>query len=151
MPAPRPACSSTGAPILSASYPTRQSPCTSSTARSCRPPLSTTHLYPINGAAQRVGANDTAFSYRDANWVHVIIGADPDSANNQKTMGWTKDYWLALHPHSAGAAYVNFLMDEGQDRVKATYRDNYARLAAIKSKYDPDNFFHINQNILPTI
>jgi len=113
-------------------------------------PLSTTHLYPINGAAQRKDANDTAFSYRHANWVHVIVGVDPDPSNNQKIIDWTKDTWLALHPHSAGGAYVNFLMDEGQGRVKATYRDNYERLAAIKGKYDPDNFFHINQNIQPT-
>ena len=113
-------------------------------------PLSTTHLYPINGAAHGVGENDTAFSYRHANWVHVIVGADPDPANNPKTMGWTKDYWLALHPHSAGGAYVNFLMDEGQERVKATYQDNYERLVALKSKYDPTNFFHVNQNIRPT-
>jgi hypothetical protein len=56
-------------------------------------PLSTTHLYPINGAAQRIGASDTAFNYRQANWVHVIAGADPDPSNNQKIMGWTKDYW----------------------------------------------------------
>jgi len=112
-------------------------------------PLSTAHLYPINGASQRVGKNDTAFSYREANWAQIIVGADPDPSNNQKIMGWTKDYWLALHPHSAGGAYVNFLMDEGQGRVEATYRDNYPRLVAIKNKYDPDNFFHINQNILP--
>ena len=54
-----------------------------------------------------------------------------------------------MHPYSAGGAYVNFMMDEGQERVQATYRDNYARLAAVKKAYDPDNFFHVNQNIRP--
>lgn len=52
-------------------------------------------------------------------------------------------------PYSAGGAYVNFMMDEGQDRVQATYRGNYERLAEIKRKYDPTNFFHVNQNIRP--
>ena len=62
---------------------------------------------------------------------------------------WCKEYWDALHPFSAGGAYVNFMMDEGQDRIQAAFRDNYARLAAIKKKYDPTNFFRVNQNIRP--
>ena len=111
--------------------------------------LSQMHLYPINGAAQRVERNDTAFSYRDANFAEVIVGVDPDSANNDKIIPWTKSYWEALHPYSAGGAYVNFMMDEGQERVQATYRENYTRLAAIKAKYDPDNLFRVNQNIRP--
>jgi len=55
----------------------------------------------------------------------------------------------ALHPYSAGGAYVNMMMDEGQERVRASYRDNYDRLAAIKATYDPDNTFSVNQNIQP--
>jgi len=62
---------------------------------------------------------------------------------------WSKDYWSALHPHSAGGAYVNMIMEEGQDRIRAAYRDNYPRLAAVKQKYDPTNLFHVNQNIKP--
>ena len=62
---------------------------------------------------------------------------------------WAKDYWEELHPTSAGGAYVNFLMDEGQDRVRASYRGNYDRLAQVKQRYDPDNTFHVNQNIRP--
>ena len=58
-----------------------------------------------------------------------------------------KEYWEALHPTSAGGAYVNFLMDEGQARIKACYRDNYARLVQVKRRYDPHNLFHVNQNI----
>jgi FAD/FMN-containing dehydrogenase len=112
---------------------------------------STMHLHPINGAAARIAKNATAWSYRDATWAQVMVGVDPDPANNAKTISWAKSYYDALHPYSAGGAYVNFMMDdEGEDRVKATYGDNYERLVAIKSKYDPDNFFRVNQNIKPT-
>jgi len=110
---------------------------------------STMHLYPVDGAAGRVDRHETAFSYREAKWSMVIVGVDPDPANVGKITQWTKDYWAALHPYSLGGAYVNFMMDEGVDRIKATYRDNYARLVEIKREYDPDNFFHVNQNIRP--
>ena len=111
--------------------------------------FSTMHLYPVNGAAQRVGKNETAYSFREAMFVEVIVGVDPDPANAGKITTWCKEYWEALHPYSAGGAYVNFMMDEGQDRVQAAFRDNYCRLAAIKKKYDPTNFFRVNQNIRP--
>ena len=111
---------------------------------------SSMHMYPINGAAHRVGNDETAWAYRDANWAEVIVGVDPDPANNDRIVSWTKDYWDALHPYSAGGAYVNFMMDEGQERVQATYGDNYERLVAIKNKYDPTNLFRVNQNIRPT-
>jgi len=110
---------------------------------------STMHLYPVNGAPQRVGKTDTAYSFREALFAEVIVGVDADPANNQKITDWCKQYWEALHPFSAGGAYVNFMMEEGQERVQATYRENYARLAAIKLKYDPNNFFRVNQNIQP--
>jgi FAD/FMN-containing dehydrogenase len=113
------------------------------------PGLSQAHIYPINGAAHRLGKSDTAFSYRDANFAFVVAGVDPDPSNNQAITAWCKEYFEALHPYSAGGAYVNFMMEEGQDRVKASFRDNYARLAAVKKKYDPSNFFHVNQNIRP--
>ncbi|HET9177164.1 MAG TPA: FAD-binding oxidoreductase [Terriglobia bacterium] len=110
---------------------------------------STMHLYPIDGAAHRVGAKETAFSYRDANWAGVIVGVDPSPANRDKITNWTRDYFDALHPYSSGGAYVNFMMEEGQERVKASFRENYNRLATIKKKYDPENFFRVNQNIVP--
>jgi len=110
---------------------------------------STMHLYPINGAAHHSGKNDTAWSYREANFVQVIVGVDPDPANNPRTIAWSKEYWRKMHPYSAGGAYVNMMMDEGQERVKAAYRDNYPRLAQVKAKYDPANLFHLNQNIKP--
>jgi FAD/FMN-containing dehydrogenase len=111
---------------------------------------STVHLYPINGAAHRVGKNDTAFSYRDATWGMVIAGVDPDPANGGIITEWAREYWEAIHPHSAGGAYVNMMMEEGQERVKASYRDNYERLARIKAQYDPTNLFRVNQNIRPS-
>lgn len=112
--------------------------------------LSTMHLYPVDGAAHRVGKEDTAWSYRDAVWSGVFGGIDPDPANAERIKQWCVGYWEALHPHSMGGAYVNFMMEEGQERVRATYRENYRRLARVKAKYDPKNLFHANQNIKPT-
>jgi FAD/FMN-containing dehydrogenase len=112
-------------------------------------PLSTMHLYPIDGAVHRVGKNETAFSYRDANWSAVYGGIDPDPANAERITEWSKEYWAALHPYSAGGAYVNFMMDEGQERIRATYRNNFERLVAVKNEYDPTNLFRVNQNIRP--
>lgn len=110
---------------------------------------SSMHLYPINGAVHRVDAKDTAWNYRHVTWSSVIGGIDPDPANKERITKWTQDYWAALHPYSAGGAYVNFLMEEGEDRIRATYGDNYDRLVEIKTKYDPDNLFRVNQNIKP--
>ena len=111
--------------------------------------LSTMHLYPIDGATHDVADDATPWSYRDANWAQVIVGVDPDPANASLIEAWTKRYHDALHPHSAGGAYVNMMMDEGQERVRASYRDNYPRLARIKATYDPQNLFRVNQNIEP--
>jgi hypothetical protein len=112
--------------------------------------LSTMHLYPIDGAVHDVDESDTPFAYRGSRWAEVIVGVDPDPANAGAVTKWTKDYFEATHPYSAGGAYINFLMgDEGQERVKATYRGNYDRLARIKAEYDPNNLFRVNQNIQP--
>ncbi len=112
-------------------------------------PLSQMHMYPISGAAGRVAVNETPWAYRDAKYAGVIVGVDPDPANAEKITNWCKDYWTALHPYSAGGAYLNFMMNEGQDRIKASYKGNYERLTNIKKQYDPTNFFSVNQNILP--
>jgi hypothetical protein len=113
--------------------------------------LSTMHLYPCNGAAARVDKKATAWVYRDAIYTMVIAGIDPDPANKDIITAWAKDYWNAVHPYSIGSSYINFMMEEGEDRVKATYGDNYQQLVTIKNKYDPDNLFRVNQNIRPTI
>jgi FAD/FMN-containing dehydrogenase len=111
---------------------------------------STMHLYPVDGAAGRVAADATAWGYRNARWAQVIVGVDPDPAKAGELRDWTVRYWEALHPYAAGGAYSNFLMDEGDDRVRASFGDNYDRLARIKTAYDPGNLFHVNQNIKPS-
>jgi len=110
---------------------------------------STMHLYPVNGFVHEIEPHETAWNYRDVNWSMVIAGITDDPSNNEKITNWARDYWEAIHPYSAGAAYVNFMMEEGDDRVKATYGENYKRLQKVKAKYDPDNFFRVNQNIEP--
>jgi FAD binding domain/Berberine and berberine like len=109
------------------------------------------HIYPIDGAAHDVGQAETPWAYRDTRWAQVIIGVDPDPASAPALRDWTVGYWEALHPYSAGGAYVNFMMDEGQERVKATYGSNYERLAHAKATYDPQNAFRVNQNIEPAV
>jgi FAD/FMN-containing dehydrogenase len=107
------------------------------------------HLYPFNGAASRVKKGATAWWHRDANWTEVIVGVDPDPAKKEEISAWAKEYWSALHPYSSGGAYVNFMMEEGEERIRATYGKNYKRLAKIKKRYDPGNLFRVNQNIRP--
>ena len=108
------------------------------------------HLYPVNGAAARVPAGDTAYRQRDAMWAEVIVGVDADPGMAEALRRWAVEYFDALHPYSTGSAYVNFMMQEGEDRIRATYGANYDRLAEIKGRYDPDNVFHVNQNIRPS-
>ena len=110
---------------------------------------SSMHLYPIDGAVHRVGADETAWGYRDANWAGVIVGVDPDPANADMLRDWAVGYYDAIHLHSSGGAYINFMMEEGQERVQASYRGNYDRLTEVKAKYDPNNLFRVNQNIKP--
>jgi FAD/FMN-containing dehydrogenase len=112
-------------------------------------PLSQTHIYPIDGFAGRIEKGATAWNYRDAKWAQVMVAVDADSARMDKAIEWCKAYWKALHPYSAGGGYSNFMMEEDENRVKSAYGDNYDRLVRIKTKYDPDNFFRVNQNIKP--
>ena len=110
---------------------------------------STMHLYPIDGAAHDHAPEDTAWSYRDARWATTYAGVDPDPANVEAIGAWARGYQEALHPYSAGGAYVNMMMEEGPDRVRASYRGNYDRLTRVKRKYDPKNLFSRTQNIPP--
>jgi FAD/FMN-containing dehydrogenase len=119
-------------------------------ARDAPNDMSLMHLYPLNGAVQRVAKDATAWSARDANLSMVIVGVDPSPEKAGAITNWTKAYWEALHPFNQGGGYVNFMMaDEGQERVKAAYGANYERLAALKRKFDPGNLFRVNQNIRP--
>ena len=108
------------------------------------------HLYPINGAVQRVAADETAFAFRDVDFSPVIAGMWDDPADNAANIAWVRGYHEALEPYSAEGGYINFMDGDDQSRIKANYQGNYERLAAIKAKYDPDNLFHLNQNIQPT-
>ena len=110
---------------------------------------STVHIYPINGAAQRVGPDETAFGHRDATFAPVIAGMWPDPAQNEANTAWVKDYYEATAPHSEEGGYVNFAASDDQDRVRANYGTNYERLLEVKRHYDPDNLFRNNQNIKP--
>ncbi|CAM06430.1 FAD/FMN-containing dehydrogenase [Saccharopolyspora erythraea NRRL 2338] len=107
------------------------------------------HIYPINGACHRVGQDGTAFAYRDANFASVIAGMWPDPADNEANIAWVRDFYAATAPHAEAGGYINFMAGDDQERIRANYRQNYERLAAIKRSYDPDNLFHLNQNIRP--
>jgi FAD/FMN-containing dehydrogenase len=106
------------------------------------------HLYPIDGAASRVGNDDTAWAYRDARWAQVIAGVDPDPANAATISDWARGYSDALKPYALAGGYLNFEMDV-PDRVRGMYGRNYDRLAKAKAQYDPENVFRVNQNIKP--
>jgi len=110
---------------------------------------STVHIYPINGAAHRVASDATAFAYRDATFATVIAGMWPEPAQNEANIKWVRDYYDATAPLSESGGYINFMAGDDQDRIKANYKGNYDRLVEVKSAYDPDNLFHLNQNIRP--
>jgi FAD/FMN-containing dehydrogenase len=112
-------------------------------------PLSGMNLFPIDGAAGRVGPTETAWSFRDVHWSQVIYGTDPEPSSFESLRSWTIEYSEAVHPYSMGGGYINFMSDEGQEGVRGSYRENYDRLAGLKRKFDPDNLFHVNQNIEP--
>jgi FAD/FMN-containing dehydrogenase len=110
---------------------------------------STIHIYPINGAVHRVAPDQTAFAYRDANFATVIAGMWPDPTQNKANIQWVRDYYDATAPHSESGGYINFMAEDDQGRIKDNYRGNYQRLVDVKRKYDPNNLFHVNQNIKP--
>jgi FAD/FMN-containing dehydrogenase len=109
----------------------------------------TMHLYPINGACHRVGANDTAFAYRDANYGMVFLAGWTDPAKDTERIAWVREYYQALSPYAEPGGYINFMQDDDYSRVQDNYRQNYDRLVQVKRAYDPDNLLHLNQNIAP--
>ena len=108
------------------------------------------HIYPINGACQRVAPESTAFAYRDASFATVIAGMWPDAKDDERNTAWVRDYYEATAPHSEEGGYINFMAEDDQDRIRANYKGNYDRLAEIKRRYDPGNLFRHNQNIAPS-
>ena len=112
--------------------------------------ISLMHLYPIDGAVHDVAADETAWGAREANWSMVIAAVDPSPAKAPELKQWGRSYWQAVSPYNLGGSYVNFMMqDEGDAHLRASYGGNYTRLTAVKTKYDPRNFFRVNQNIPP--
>jgi FAD/FMN-containing dehydrogenase len=110
---------------------------------------STTHIYPINGAAHDVGPDDTAFGHRDAKYATVIAGMWPDPAQNEANIRWVKDFYAALAPHSERGGYINFAAGDDADKIEANFGRSFNKLRKIKGKYDPKNRFRINQNVKP--
>ena len=111
----------------------------------------TMHLYPINGACHRVGSSETAFAYRDATYAPVFVAAWEDPAEDADRIRWVRDYYQATAPYSEAGGYVNFMADDDHAKVQTNYRQNYDRLVSIKRQYDPENVFHLNQNITPGV
>jgi FAD/FMN-containing dehydrogenase len=110
---------------------------------------STVHMYPINGACHDVPVDATAFGHREANYACVIAGMWPDPGDNEAHTAWVRDYYAALAPFSEAGGYTNFASADDQRRIKENIGSGYDRLAQIKQRYDPDNLFHLNQNIAP--
>ncbi|MET3809695.1 hypothetical protein ABIB14_000790 [Arthrobacter sp. UYEF3] len=107
------------------------------------------HLYPIDGAVQRVKPTDTAFANRDVKFAPVIATFWEDPADDAANVAWTREYAQALRPFSAPGGYINFMDGDDLPRVAENYGPNYQRLGEVKAKYDPQNLFHVNQNIVP--
>jgi FAD/FMN-containing dehydrogenase len=108
-------------------------------------------VFHLGGALGRVGAEATAYGQRDtAHNVNINAVWTEDDPEPERHIAWARDFFDAMQPHSSGRVYVNFLGDEGQDRVRAAYGErNYERLARLKRVHDPTNFFRLNQNIRP--
>jgi FAD/FMN-containing dehydrogenase len=103
----------------------------------------------IAGAANRVPANAMAYGHRDAKFVLNVHGRWDTAADDEKGIAWAREFFKASAPFASGGAYINFMTADEGDRVAAAYGKNYERLAQIKRKYDPENVFHLNQNIKP--
>ncbi len=113
-------------------------------------PMSKIMIAHLLGAVRKVGDDKTPYSHRDAPFIINIVGMWQDTTKNEENIKWVRDLWNAVQPFATGGVYVNFLMTEGADRVMAAYgKKKYERLAALKNKYDPANFFSLNQNIKP--
>lgn len=95
------------------------------------------------------GAEATAFGHRDASYATVIAGMWPDPSETEANSAWVKDYYAAIAPYSEPGGYINFAASDDQARVPDNFGANYARLREVKRAYDPQNLFHLNQNIAP--
>jgi hypothetical protein len=106
-------------------------------------------LQQMHGAASRVGPTETAFAHRREQYDSGVFAQWADPADSEKNIQWARESWDAMQPCVEQAVYVNNLGEEGEERVRAAYGPNYERLVELKNKYDPTNFFRLNQNIKP--
>lgn len=107
-------------------------------------------LISLGGAVSRVGEDETAFSYRKSKFALAIQTRWKDPRENEEHLEWTHEFFEAMKSHGSGKAYVNFISDEGENRVRDAYNpDTFERLRKIKRMYDPHNIFRMNQNIKP--
>ena len=114
-------------------------------------PLSAVMINQLGGAVRRVGEDETAFAHRGADYDLHVMATWTDPAASAANVGWARGVWEAMRPYGSGGVYVNYLGEEGADRVAAAYGPaKYARLVALKNAYDPTNLFRLNQNIEPT-
>jgi FAD/FMN-containing dehydrogenase len=118
-------------------------------ARKVPSPFTVILFAELHGAYSRVGKTETAYFHRDLQYDAIILSGWTDPGDTQRNIRWTRELFASWEPHLAHAAYVNDLGDEGDDRARSAYGDNYPRLAALKAKYDPTNLFRLNQNIKP--
>ena len=112
-------------------------------------PMSVAALQQVGGMIARVPADATAYAHRDAAYDCIPISIWEDPAQDAANLAWGREFWEAMRPFSTGGVYVNNLGEEGEERVRAAYGANYARLAALKARYDPSNLFRLNQNVRP--
>jgi FAD/FMN-containing dehydrogenase len=114
-------------------------------------PYSSALIIQLGGAVSRVGTEETAFNHRAWPYDLVIMPMWPDPAESEKHIRWADELWRAMQRFSSAGVYVNYLGNEGEERIRAAYGTNYERLVTLKNKYDPMNLFRFNQNIKPTV
>ena len=115
-------------------------------------PFSALHIHHWEGAIKRVKPEETAFSHRDARFVTNIVGLWTAEDDADKHINWVKSFSDDVKQFSTGNLYLNFIADTGEDKVMAAYgKDKYKKLVELKNKYDPENLFHLNQNIKPSV
>ena len=114
-------------------------------------PLTAVLLQPLGGAINRVPDDATAMGWRGAKWALHVLGVWEDPADDEKNIAWVRNIADVMKPWAQEAAYLNYLMDEGEQRVKDSFGEHYGRMVALKDKYDPQNMFRLNQNIKPSV
>jgi len=112
-------------------------------------PLSVVGFEPFGGAITRVEESATAFPQRSASYILGLFAGWIEAENDEKIINWTRELYNKLTPFASGGVYSNYLDKDDSDKIRTSFGSNYSRLQQVKNKYDPDNFFKLNQNIIP--